>query len=81
MFSNFETQSKWFYIFFVRKVWVVDQVTQFHQPISINSKPDQKSEQSEMNRPTESGDHGDHHDHSGFFVTHCVSQILACNVG
>src|SRR5205823_14717235 len=37
----------------VLKVRVVDQVTQFHQPIIINSKPDQKSEQSEMNRPNE----------------------------
>ncbi|PKK60324.1 hypothetical protein RhiirC2_793486 [Rhizophagus irregularis] len=33
------------------KVLVNDQVTQFHQPIIISSKPDQNSERSELNRP------------------------------
>jgi len=35
----------------VRKNRIADRVTHSLQPISIDSKPDQKSERSELNRP------------------------------
>ena len=47
----FKMWSKKNHFFLVRKVRVTDWVTQFCQPIFINSKPDQKPERSEMNRP------------------------------
>ena len=41
--------------FVVCKNWITDWVTQFHQPIFINSRPNQNSERSELNRPNKTG--------------------------
>jgi hypothetical protein len=45
--------QKKFYFFVERKNRIIERVTQFCQPICINSKPDQKSGRSELNRPSD----------------------------